>query len=99
MRIAFGIARPGFCASPAVTAISSMHANEKIAMITAIHTPPKPCGNGPPDSNQLSMPVAGAPRPNTFARPNTMNATIAVTLIVDSQYSTLPKFATEREFT
>jgi hypothetical protein len=48
LRNAAGIVRTGSWASPDVTAMTSMPLNDKIPRITAIHTPPNPCGMNPP---------------------------------------------------
>ena len=45
-----GIVRTGSLASPEVTAMTSMPLNDKIPKITAIQTPPNPCGMKPPGS-------------------------------------------------
>ena len=90
--------RTGFCASPEVTAITSMPLNDRMPMITAIHTPPNPRGMNPPGRPvRLWKPMGSAQSPKMVASPRTMNTTIATTLISANQYSMEPKLFTDLE--
>ena len=67
-------------------------------MITAIQTPFRPWGMKPPGRpTTLCSPTGACPRPNTADRPRMMNTMIAITLMEVNQYSSDPKFRTERE--
>src|ERR1700674_4082438 len=98
VRNAAGIARTGSLASPDVTAITSMPLNDSIPMITAIQTPPNPCGMNPPGRPvRLWKPTGLVQIPKIVTSPNMMKMRIATTLMRANQYSIEPKLLTERE--
>src|ERR1700723_4045074 len=97
-RSAAGMVRTGSLASPEVTAMTSMPLNDRIPTITAIQTPPNPCGMKPPGRPvRLWKPTGAVHSPKIVAVPKMMKTTIATTLISANQYSMEPKLLTERE--
>ena len=73
-----------------------MPPKENITSAIDTHTPLKPKGIKPPSFIQLEIPAAGVPgRPkNTRHSPTRMNTTTAITLMLESQNSIVPKLFT-----
>ena len=98
-RIARGTACRGFCASPAVTPISSVPEYAKSTASIVVNTMGRPWGNQPSavssEKNGAAEPSCSGSRPTIAAAPSRMNATIATTLTPASQDSVRPKMRTE----
>ena len=78
--------------------MTSMPLNESIPMITAIQTPPNPCGMNPPGRPvRLWNPTGFVPIPRMAEAPRMIKITMATTLISANQYSMEPKLLTDRE--
>ena len=89
--MALGIVFSGFSASAAAMPMSSIPPNANIKKASMKNKPSKPFGKKPPCAHRLlNDAVESSPAVKSKNRPNTIIATTAVTLMIDSQNSDSP---------